>query len=201
MVPFSPVVIEAVEPRQLELSAAPPTQLTLLGRNFDPGDAVIFTTRDRTDPLAGIIQPGASNNRLTVNLPVELRAGVNLVRVANFPPAVTKIESYSNVMPFILQPRLTNNIRPGNPISVDVAPPVGLTQKVFLILNRLNSPRAFALPADAHVAEATTLTFTVPGGGAIPDGTYLARIRVDDAESRLHAPTDGAYDGPTVTIP
>jgi hypothetical protein len=199
VLPLSPAVIERVEPQPLELSAAPPTQLILLGRNFDPTDEVIFTTPDRTGPLPGGIQPGGTNNRLTVNLPVGLRAGVNLVRLGNFPPAQTNIQSYSSPTAFILQPRLIS-IKPGNPISVVVAPPVGATQKVLLILNLLSSPKAYVLPANAHGPEATTLTFNVPGGAVIPSGPYLARIRVGDAESQLQPPK-GKFNGPTVAIP
>jgi hypothetical protein len=34
----------------------------------------------------------------------------------------------------------------------------------------------------------------------LPSGTYLARIRVDSAESRLTVDAAGAFNGPLVTI-
>jgi len=35
----------------------------------------------------------------------------------------------------------------------------------------------------------------------VPAGTYLARVRVDAAESLLTLDASGAYNGPLITIP
>jgi Pvc16 N-terminal domain len=198
---LSPAVIEATEPQPLEFSAAPPTQLTLIGRNLDPTADVMFTTPGSTDAQAGTIQAGGTSNQLQATLPAGLHAGVNLVRLVKTAPSAPHVLSQSNAAAFILQPTLTT-ITPGSPISVGVAPSVGPKQQVFLILNQTGvaAPQAFALPADPHGAETTTLTFSVPSGGVIPAGTYLARIRVDDAESRLQI-SGGTFNAPTVAIP
>jgi hypothetical protein len=197
---LSPAVIEATQPQALDLSAPPP-QLTLIGRNLDPTADVMFTTPGNADTLAGTIQAGGTSNQLKATLPAGLHAGVNLVRLVKLATAAPHVLSQSNAAAFILQPTLAT-ITPGNPISVTVAPSVGPKQQVFLILNQTGgaAPPAFALPADAHGAETTTLTFSVPSGGVIPAGTYLARIRVDDAESRLQM-AGGTFNAPTVAIP
>jgi hypothetical protein len=86
-----------------------------------------------------------------------------------------------------------------------VAPLVGPQQQVFLMLNQLggSAPRAFALPSLPHATETGTLIFNTTNfqGGPITVGSYLARIRVDDAESRLEVDgSSGKFIGPIVTI-
>ena len=63
--------------------------------------------------------------------------------------------------------------------------------------------------------ETTTLSFDVSGipassippelvggqGGSIPPGTYLARVRVDGAESRLVVDASGKFIDPIVRVP
>ena len=88
-----------------------------------------------------------------------------------------------------------------------VSPRVGPEQQVSLVLNQLagsppSGPQAFVLPADPHPAETDTFSFTTTfPNGAIPLGTYLCRVRVDTAESRLAVDSFGAFTGPQVSIP
>jgi len=86
-----------------------------------------------------------------------------------------------------------------------------------LLLNEfaVASPRAFALPAAPRPTETSTLFFDIsriPAGsippeifgsqdGSIPAGGYLARVRVDGAESPLEVDSSGKFSGPIVTIP
>ncbi len=85
-----------------------------------------------------------------------------------------------------------------------VSPPVGPRQRVSLLLNRAAGPAAaFVVPAGPHPAETDTFAFNTANlpGGPVPPGVYLARVRVDEAESRLDADASGKFTNPIVTIP
>jgi hypothetical protein len=115
--------------------------------------------------------------------------------------------SQSNAAAFILRPTV-GGLTPGTPaggVTAVVSPSVGVQQQVFLLLKQATgaAPRAFVLPADARTAETNNLTFTlanVQGGGPIPSGAYLARVRVDEAESRLTVDAAGNFTGPIVNL-
>ncbi len=211
VLPFSLSTIEAVESQPIELASAPPTPITLTGSNLDPTDQAMFSTPGKTAPIPGTIQPGTGGSLLIVNLPDGLHPGVNTVRLTQLGPTVSPsappyVLSQSNAAAFILSPTLVS-ITPGTPpgeITVVVSPLVGPQQQVFLLLKQASgtTPRAFVLAADAHAAETSTFTFnlaTAPGG-PIPLGAYLARIRVDEAESRLTVNATGQITGPIVTL-
>jgi hypothetical protein len=205
-------VIDAVEPQPVELSLSPPTALTLIGRNLDPASAVTFTTPGQPAPLAGAVVSGPGGDRLTVLLPDGLRPGVNMVRLTQrappaSPPAGTRVLSESNAAAFVLRPTLravTLSSPPGQLVAV-VGPAVGPRQQVSLLLNALVGSAAFALPpappAPPQQAGPNTFFFnTTTRRGPLPPGTYLARLRVDDADSRLDVGASGKFTGPTVTI-
>jgi hypothetical protein len=85
-------------------------------------------------------------------------------------------------------------------VTVTVSPAVLSRQEAVLVLGD------FSIPAEpmAHDAPPSpTVQFRLPSSGAaaIPAGTYLARVRVDGAESRLTIdPVTTEYDGPTFTV-
>ncbi len=106
---------------------------------------------------------------------------------------------------------------PAGHLVIQLSTPVGPRQQVSLLLNQVGAttPLAFALPAGPRTAQTDTMQFDLSGiwpgsippelvggkGGSIPPGTYLARVRVDGAESRLESdPASGMFKGPTVTI-
>jgi len=219
-VPFSLASIDTVEPQPVELSLSPPTPITLVGSNLDPADDVTFTTPGKAAPLVGTIQSGSDGTQLIVLLPSGLRPGVNTVRLtqlapssASHPSASPRVLSQSNAAPFVLRP--TVHFAPGSPpggITAVVSPPVGPQQQVVLVLNQVaasasappgSQPLAFALPAVPFTAETDTFVFDYSNfpGGTVPAGTYLARVRVDEAESRLDTDASGKFSGPLVTIP
>ncbi len=219
-VPFSLASIDTVEPQPVELSLSPPTPITLVGSNLDPADDVTFTTPGKAASLVGTVQSGSDGTQLTVLLPAGLRPGVNTVRLtqlapssASHPSGSSRVLSQSNAAPFVLRP--TVQFAPGSPpggITAVVSPPVGPQQQVALVLNQVaasasappgSQPLAFALPAVPFSAETDTFVFDYSNfpGGAVPAGTYLARVRVDEAESRLDTDAAGNFSGPLVTIP
>jgi hypothetical protein len=184
-----------------------------VGRNLDPADVVTFTTPGRIDPLTGSVAAGPGGRRLTINLPAGLRPGVNTVRLTRPAPVTSPpscsphVLSQSNAAPFLLRPSVVS-IGPASPpehLQVVVSPPVGPRQQVSLLLNRAGGvpPLAFTLGATPHPTETDTLSFDLSNfpGGAIPTGRYLARVRVDEAESRLDVDAFGRYVGPLVIVP
>ena len=225
-VPFNLASIDSVSPLPIELSTSSPTPLTLIGTNLNPSDEVTFTTPGLTTTLAGTVLSSVNDTQLTVLLPPGLRPGLNTVRLTQLvPPPVSasislpsgppRILSQSNAAPFVLRPTVVS-LAVGSPpgaIMAILSPTVGPRQQVVLMLNQISvpasaslplgtQPPSFALPAAPHPTETDTFVFdyTTFSQGGLPSGTYLARVRVDEAESRLE--TDmGAFSGPQVTIP
>jgi hypothetical protein len=152
-----------------------------------------------------------------------LQVGVNTVQLTQLAPAASPPECsphvlwQSNAAAFVILPTVVS-VGPSSPprhLVAVVSPPVGPEQQVSLVLNQLtgsppSGPQAFLLPADPHDTETDTFSFntTFPDPSpsdptktvSVPQGTYLARVRVDTAESRLTVDSSGAFDGPQVTI-
>jgi len=166
------------------------------------------------------------NDQLTLslaNLPhYALRAGVQGLQVIH-PPSLTgtadpqqrQSGTESNVMPFVLRPRVntvsvsdveeTDDERRNATITVDVNVLVGATQRVVLALNAFTIASPTAYMFDIPKRESDTRQVTIPIREVEP-GEYLARLLVDGAESQLlidsdrDSPTYDWYIGPKVTI-
>jgi hypothetical protein len=84
-------------------------------------------------------------------------------------------------------------------VTVDVRPDVGKDQRVLLLLNELTAtdPDAYSFPVIPLTADSGTVVFPVR---RVRPGTYLVRVQVDGAESRLEL-TGGTFSDPTVTLP
>jgi hypothetical protein len=105
----------------------------------------------------------------------------------------------SNVMPFLLLPTVTGPVpEPAAPratVTVTVTPPVRAGQHVVLLLGDRVVP---AEPLPGGAASSPTVSFVLP---AIAAGSYLVRVRVDGAESRLvYDENTGAFTGPTYQV-
>jgi hypothetical protein len=216
-VPFSLASIDAILPQPVDLAPSPPTPITLIGRNLDPGDQVRFSTPGVADPVIGTVQPGPGGDQLVVQLPSGLRSGVNVVRLTRFgagmppspatsPPCPSRVVTETNAAAFVIRPSILN-LLPGSPpgaVTAVLAPGVGPRQQVDLLLNNLagSPPLAYSVPAEPHPTETDTITFDVAAvlGAASPPVTYLARVRVDGAESPLQVNASNQFSGPTVTL-
>jgi hypothetical protein len=177
-----------------------------VGTGGAEGDPVGVSPREVLFPLAAL-PPGS------------LRAGIQGVQVIHLlplgTPALPHRAEESNVAPFVLRPRIRRkNDLPGpddeltyvpSPgpntpprIIAKLAPVVGKAQRVELLLNAVGAQGpAFRFPAPARTADSDTITFDVPG---VTAGTYLARVRVDGAESVLETDPGGAYVRPKVVV-
>jgi hypothetical protein len=210
VLPFSQPVVSAVEPPMVEF--APGAQISLRGQHLLAADTIV-----QVGGLEVVPAPESTDTRLVVGLPAGARAGVTAVRVVQRlllgAPTPTPHRGFeSNVAAFVLQPRLNSvsSSDGGDPrITATVTPAVGLRQQATLLLNQIATPPpaaplAFTLSPRARAAETDPLVFDAT---AVTPATYLARVRVDGAESALTVDTDethatfNQYIGPTVTIP
>lgn len=180
-----------------------------VGTGGATGDAAAVTLREVLFPLASIT-------------PQRLRAGVQGIQVVHErrigTPAVPHRGEESNVMAFVLRPRIRRAGDDPNAaddalaftpaagadpprIAATLEPVVGKTQHAELLLNPAGDPSrpSYRFPAPPLRSEdGDTVTFDVPG---IEAGSYLVRVRIDGAESVLEADASGEFIRPKMVIP
>jgi hypothetical protein len=159
-----------------------------------------------------------SNERIVLDLPTGLRAGINSAQVKHIYQLGTPPTDHrgleSNVAAFIIQPQITGTA-PNYDINfvaaagsdpqrleITVGPEIGEQQRALVLLNEINAPAdrapfSYTVQANDH-GDTTTLTFDIPD---VESGTYLVRVRVDGAESPLDYVDPVGYQTPAVTIP
>jgi hypothetical protein len=182
--------------------------LRLIGANLKlPNTTVVM------DGVEAQIDPKTqTNNQLDAVVPTgQLRAGVHTLQVLQAimltekrkQPPVQRGEFGSNTVGFQLIPKI--NGTPANNagvVQVTVQPAVTPAQQAILLLDDFAVPQQPLAPGSLPT---NNLQFTLPQP-AIPSGTYLARVRIDGAESRLKVDTDPnsptylQYISPTVTV-
>jgi len=185
--------------------------LRLLGFNFNAPNTTV--EMDQVPGNIATLQPGM----IDVVIPTgQLNAGVHGLRVVQGvsvtvvrgqPPEQIAAFS-SNSVAFQLIPKITGAATPlpGGVVSVPVQPAVVWTQTAELLLGDFVAP---AIPPAPGSPPANLVQFQLPQPPAapIPTGTYLMRVRVDGAESRLQLDTNPAsptylqYVGPTYAVP
>lgn len=209
VLPFKQPLIERVEPQMIDVTN---NKLMILGQNLLADQTVV-----RFGDAEAVPDPGSTPQQLIVTAPASLQAGILAAQVVQpifmgLPPVRhTGVEFESNAAPFVLRPTITSPVNVtnvqgtgNNPRSADltlqVAPSVGKDQRVILLLNDAsgNMSTTYTFAAPARTADTTTLTIHAAN---LPAGDYLARLRVDDADSALATDTHGKYTGPKVTIP
>ena len=178
--------------------------ITLRGRNLAAAGAKV-----RFGNLPTPVDPEISGPDLTVKLPATLAAGIIPVSVD------TGNGISSNAAVFVFRP-LIQRIdfeSSSSQIKLEIQPPMQAGQRGLLLLNERPvkttdpSPRkAYSLPLLSPVTTSSTVTVDVSSlEPPIKPATYLVRVQIDGAESRLDPPPDGtsdeAFAGPTVTIP
>lgn len=203
-----------------------------------PGTAVVVTgTQLQGDELTVVALGGVevtpattqvSGNRIEVDIPDDVRAGVNALRILHRrqmgEPPTLRLTAQSAISPVVIQPRLLapaptahdvqvdadTGLRSGA-ITVHVEPSVGDRQQVTVLLNAApgGSAGSFVFEDERRDTDGQpelTSDLHVPFAG-VPAGTYLLRVAVDGAETPLitdttsGSPTEGQYVGPTVVVP
>ncbi len=221
-IPFAPPVIEKISSAAGPNQPILPTQpLIIYGRQL-AGQVTLVRLGDQELTLPTPVSP----TQIQVNLPTQLHAGVQGVQVVHLSnlgqPALPHRGVESNIMAFVLHPviqkdpashdrisktnQTVDNGLYAADVSVFVQPKVGQPQRVYLLLNRLDSPPntpagAYSFPANAwadpNVQEIEEVGFKV---GGVEPGTYLVRVQVDGAASPV-AETGGVYSGPVLVFP
>ena len=182
------------------------SKLILLGRQLvgEVTDAIVSRLTATIDE--------ADDERLVVQLPPGLRAGVQAVHVAHLipmgEPAVPHRGFESNVAAFVLRPTFTGltlappAAGPGpysGDATVTVAPAVGRAQRIQLLLNRDSSTDALAYSFTAKPRTSDGAPIVVPLVD-VERGDYFVRVMVDGAESPLDLDPASPSFGPRVTV-
>jgi hypothetical protein len=181
------------------------------------GDTTVLTVSGESVTPATV-----ADTEILATLPAPLRAGpqglqVEHERLMGTPPLPHRgVES--NVFAFVLTPEITKtagvydvSVGPVSTevvngvtvhsadVTVDLRPDVGKDQRVLLLLNEQTAvdPDAYTFPATPLTADSPTVVFPVR---RVRPGTYLVRVQVDGAESRLDV-VGGTFSDPTVTLP
>ena len=203
-------VVPFREPRIEQVQAAAGPDVPIV-----PGTAIaVLGQRLRRDPLevhvtgepAAVVD--ATDERIEVTLPADLRAGVNGVQVKHLLDFGTPQEPHrgfeSNVAAFVLQPVFGGVALDPAPAgaapysgdaTVTVTPAVGRRQRVALLLN--GDGGAFAFEAPPRATEADPIVVPILD---VPRGDYFVRVQVDGASSPLELDPASPDFGPRVTI-
>lgn len=172
------------------------TPLTLRGRNLSAEGVWVQFSGSATRAA-----PQAVADGLQVMLSDDLAAGavsVSLVDATGRP--------LSNAAPFMLHPRIRDVNIAGGMLTVSLTPPLHPGQRVRLLLNKIGSREAYTIDVPG-VAQPVD-QFAIPVPPLHSGDSYLVRVQVDGAESRLNAPSPDTphgpprpYDFPKVIIP
>jgi hypothetical protein len=220
VLPYSEPRIDAVDPQLIVF--APGATLRLSGSNLLGRNTVAIFGGNPSAPQAPT--PIDSGAQVTVTLPA-LAAGVNTVRLVRqidlgVNPKTSFVES--NDASFILQPVIRRAAGPPNdyliqvgapdnsvappivPITVRLAPPITVNQKIAILLYELKPPAGQAPRSYLFDAEPQDLVppdkVTVRTRG-VAAGNYLLRVRVDGADSPLDIdPMTKAFNAPKVAL-
>ncbi len=207
--PFSEMAIESVSPDKLPFAVNAKIDIT--------GRALIGANKSYLiDDVAGVLQAGATATAVTVQLPAALKAGLKTVKVVDQAPlGANHLGTESNAATFILLPAVTTityfkdpSAKKDHTLTLTTPMPVGLDQKVSLLLNRTTAPSAgkpwsYSLSLRPRTLETDPLVFAAKD---VESGTYIYRLRIDNADSALHLnttnpdPMQQPYDGPTVVV-
>lgn len=178
----------------------------ILGDNL-AGDATRVRIGEVNVPV-----PAPQATRIALVLPNTVSAGLHSVQVIHDlmlkgepgQPLVPHRGFRSNALPLLVLPRLSGiapaAAAPGDLVTVTVDPPARARQEKVLLLGDFAVP---AMPVAVTDPPSPTVQFRLPpvGPDRIPANPYLARIRIDGAESRLTF--DGLtkkYNGPNFTV-
>jgi hypothetical protein len=201
--PFSRLRIEAVEPPPGEAITIG-TVLSLRGSGLrGPGVAVRLGGVELTP---SVVLP----EQLTVTVTEAVSPGVHAVQVVHRSPAgpggePARVIARSNSVAVLVLPEIEVDGVAADTVTLTVTPPLRQRQKTVVTLSRIDPA-----PPD----EPTVLAFSVPPPApddppaatieldrdAIPDGTWLVRVTVDDAESRPRF-VDDTYREPALVLP
>jgi Pvc16 N-terminal domain len=169
-------------------------------------------------PISPDMDMSDSKIELSLGLisPMRLRAGVQDLQVIHIvTEGDRQRQSESNVLPFVLRPRLKSievlsqsgrgeDLRSAE-LSIQVNMPVGSNQRVLLLLNEwsVDNPKIYVFTVPSRQLDTDRLQISVQD---IQAGHYLVRLQIDGADSLLEvdtqpdSPTLNWYHSPKVLI-
>lgn len=179
--------------------------ILVIGENLR-GDA----TRVRIGSTS-IVVPAPQPTQIALTLPANLEPGAQTVQVVHDlrldaqpgQPPVPHRGFESNVAVLLVVPHVVAfaplSAGAGATITVTLTAPVRAAQERTLLLGDVSIP-GVEVPAASPPSAA--VSFQLPSGpAALAPGSYLARVRIDGAESRLtRNAVTGLYDGPTFMV-
>jgi hypothetical protein len=179
------------------------------------------TTRLVIDGGPAVIPATTTDTEITAALPAGTRAGLHGLQVQHLrkmgTPEVDHRGVDSNVAPFVLTPRIkqsggvyqislanqTTGTVDGTAVhsadvTVKVDPDVEKNQRVALLLNELaaTDARTYTFLDEPRTLDTDTITIAAVD---VKPATYLVRVQVDGADSRLDL-TGDTYSDPQVTL-
>jgi hypothetical protein len=191
--------------------------LTIRGRRFESRAMIRVGEATLTPSIVNDTQIRVNLATLPPGEISQLRAGVQTLQVVHPRPSQAPVSPAirSNIFAFVLCPTILDITKSAieddgdNVYSVEIAVqldiPVGINQKIALLLNdRVSSSSiAYAFNARSLTGISRSVVFAVKN---VQAGEYLVRVQVDGAESLLNvdanpdSPTFEQYITPTVTI-
>ncbi|EFH84854.1 DUF4255 domain-containing protein [Ktedonobacter racemifer] len=204
VLPFNQPMIDSMTPQMID--STPGAKLTLQGHNLRADHTLVLFGDIEATP-----DPGMTNERLVVTVPAGVRAGLQSLQVIQpiyigIPPARhTSVEFESNIAAFVLRPSINKSggvyqiTATSTNVTLQANPIVGKDQRVVLLLSQVSNDLSttYTFLAPSRSADSNSITVPIQN---VPTGDYLARIRVNDAESALDI-SAGNYSGPKVHIP
>ena len=179
--------IDSVSPQSVAVGDI----LTITGQNFigdSPGDTLV--SFDGNPPVAPDTLQG---NTIRITIPNTLEPGVRAVRVVRNVQFGTPADPHtgftSEAALYQLRPTITNPTpvpaKVGTPLTIDVAPDVGRTQRAALFIGDYSIQLDSRPPSSP--ASAGTLTFNIPAGFPFttPATALPVRVQVDGVDSQL----------------
>ncbi|WP_294533195.1 DUF4255 domain-containing protein [uncultured Rhodoblastus sp.] len=208
--------IERVEPVGVVFRAAG-NQIALIGQQLRQDGIVARFANGARSPL----DAGSTDARALIALPADLPAGVigvELVRALDIGAPPVKDVNESNLGVFLHQPIFKRTgpapgapdivlgaadpgPPPSRPLDIRLLPPPLPGQDVRVLLNEIPESaqrRGYSFPGDIGTDPLNDpVRFNLSG---MANGTYLARVRVDGAETPLDTDASGGFNGPTILV-
>lgn len=162
------------------------------------------------DRILAVAPANASNPRVDVQLPADIRAGLSLLQIEHlFTPeggGADRLWEMSNAMPLVITPQLAGHAVNGavnagrftGSVTATTAHPVGEDQVAALLFNPLagSANDAFSVRCRSRAAAGTEVAADIAGVAA---DRYLIRVEIGGAASALSM-GPGGFDGPVADL-
>jgi hypothetical protein len=200
-----PPIIEKVLPEGLSFTLG--IEPKIIGRNLSGHVTRVRLGDAEVEPL----EVNESMIKFRLDSPPfphgSLRAGVQSVQIIHRrKDSEDGVEPESNLFAFVLHP-LIKEIQASDikrekdlfsaDLTLQLNPRPARMQRVILMLNEIGSASSYVLAVSNQESDSESIRVSVLG---IKPGNYLARVRIDGAESPLDQDSEGKYVGPMVKI-